>query len=811
VADRANDGRTGPQRRRVRRAAPGRGFLVVALVPLLLIALATLDLVARGRSAITVLFGNLPPPPVSSGERVVDLVRPTAPEGRVFRIAIAPDADATAGRTAGARAQLQLASLGRTRLLLVQPASDDASRATALVNLATGRASLQLVDDRGWVDLGALPADAAPLAVHVIGLLPGAFAFAELDAPASGGSTRIDVALVPSGQSVVTTTPRFRVVRDDPQPAREMLARLTFFVRTSPLLLVATLSSVVGLCAGWALLAGASAWSGVALLVASVTILHAALLPPLQGADETSQIGTADWLVADPSPERAWQYPQPIARVARALEQDRVQYHGKQMLPLGDAASRTRLSAVLQSRAPADDGAGDAPLPPAADLQVIELRAPLFFAPFPALGGVLRDLPVLDRIVAYRLVATLWCLAGFVAGLVLLRAGGVAAEVALAYGLVFLLPYAVGVAATCSNYAPAIGIGFLVAAAAVTSILGATPPARRLALGTGLAAAWAGVPLWPDFLALALLATLLAAGAIAVTLLRHATATARAAATAGAADADARGPRPLLRSTVVALLLVGVAAGVAWIAFPEFNYQLRLTVAAWDARQLALRAVLLATPLALAGVAAAFLASLAPLPEAGRRRRALAASATIAALLVAGFAVTPYAEVPFERVFLPLGDLVRAHLATFLASSFSFDQDRLGWKFLFGTFGWHDAYYPEAVYALARWGLTLLLIALPVLTRDFAAERPRAAVALLTIAGASGSLAVATLLARHAMSVHPHGRFVLPYLALTALPVLVTIATPARRRTLRIAIGCAVALNVWTAIAVLGARYFLPR
>lgn len=778
----------------------------MALVPLLLVALAALDLVARGRGAIAVLFANLPPPPASSGARVVDLVHPTAPEGRVHHITFAPAAEPTAERTTGVRAQLQLASRGRTRILLVQPASDDASRATALLHLATGRASLQVVDDRGWIDLGALPADGAPLAVHVIGLLPGAYAFAELDPPASAGKARIDVSLVPSGQTVVRTVPRYRLVRDDPQPAREMLARVTFFVRTSPLLLVAALSSLAGLVAGWALLAATRVWPGVALLVASATILHAALLPPLQGADETSQIGTAEWLVADPSPGRAWQYPQAVARVARALEQDRVQYHGKQMLPLGDAQARARLAAVLQSRVPGDDGAGDAPLPPAADLQVIELRAPLFFAPFPALGGILRDLPVLDRIAAYRLVATLWCLAGFVAGLVLLRAGHVATEVALAYGLVFLLPYAVGVTATCTNYAPAIGVGFLVAAAAVTAILGATPAARRLALGTGLAAAWAGVPLWPDFLAAALLATVLALAAGGFALLRRA----RAAASARDVASGARGPRPLLRSTLAALLLVAAATAVAWLGFPEFNYQFRLQVAAWDARQLALRAVLIATPLALATLAAAFLASLARLPERAGRRRAYAASATIAAALVIGFLVTPYAEVPYERVFLPLGALVRAHLSTFLASSFSFDQDRLGWKFLFGTFGWHDAFYPEAVYALARWGSTLLLIALPVLAHDFAVTRPRATAALLAVAGASGSLAVVTLLARHAMSVHPHGRFVLPYLALVALPVLVTIATPGRRRALRVALGCAVALNVWTAIAVLGARYLLP-
>jgi len=770
------------------------------------VALALLDLVARGRGAIVVIAANLPPPAASSGARVVDLVRPTAPEGRVYRVAFGAGAAAAADGTAGARAQLQLASRGRTRVVLVQPEGDDASRLGALRRLLAGRASLQVVDDRGWLDLGALPADGAPLRVQVVGLLPGTFAFAELDAPPGADAPHAEVALIPSGEPVVTTVPRYRVVRDDPQPATEMLARATFFLRTSPVLLAAVLLAVAGLLAGWVSLAGRRAWLAVALLVASVTVLHAALLPPLQGADETSQLGTVEWLVADPSPERPRQYPQSIARVARGLEQDRVQYHGKQMLPLGDAAARARLAHVLQSQGPDDDGAGIAPLPPAADLQVIELRAPLFFTPFTALGGVLRSLPLLDRMAAYRLLATLWCLLGFALGLALLRAGSLPIEVALAYGLVFLLPYTVGVAANCSNYAPAIGVGFLVAAAAVTAILGATPASRRLAAGVAVAAAWAGVPLWPDFLALALLASAVLAAGGGYLLLRRAT----ARAGHGSDAAGARGASSL-RGTLAVLLLLGVAACVAWVGFPQLNYELRLRVAAWDGRQLAARALLLAMPLALAALAAAFLAALARLPEAARRRRTLAASVAIAAALVLGFVLTPYAEVPYERVFLPLGELVRAHLATFLASSFSFDQDRLGWKFLFGTFGWHDAFYPEAVYAAARWGLTLLLIALPVLARDFAAARPRTTVALLGVAGAGGSLSVATLLARHAMSVHPHGRFVLPYLALVALPVLVTVATPSRGRALRIALRCAIALNVWTAIAVLGVRYLLPR
>lgn len=791
------DERTAQDTRPTVRPGRARRRALLVAMPLLLVAACTLDLFVRGRDAITMIASNLPTPLVSTGARIVDLVHATAPEGRVYDVVVAPEAAAPAMRAAGARAQLRLESRGGTRILVVQPESASASRLAALGNVLAGRARLQIVDDRNWVDLGALPADGSALRVHVIGLLPATFAFAELNEVAGAAPAWVDVTIVPSGTRVVRTMPHLRLVRAAPVPATELLRRVTFFARTSVVLLTAALLAVSGLCAGWALLGGTRTWAGCALLVASVTLLHAALLPPLQGADETSQVGTIEWLVTDPSPARAWRYPQSIARVTRAIEQDRVQYHASEPLPLGDADARAHLALVLRS--PLQDAARDAPTPPAADLQVVELRAPLFFAAYPPLRGAFLRLPVLDRIAAYRLIATLWGLLGFVAGLVLLRAARLPREVGLAYALAFTLPYVVGVVATCSNYAPAIGLGFLIAAAGVTTILGPTPGMRRLSGVIALAAAWAGVPLWPDFLALAVVASSIAAAALASLALHR----------ARASQADG-GAQPA-RAALIALALVAAAAALAWRGFPVFNYDLRRHVAAWDAAQLAVRGALVAAPMLFAAGTAAFFWSLRGLPVAACRRRTHAASAAIALVLIAAFAITPHAEVPYEHVFLPLTDLVRAHVVSFLASSFSFDQDRLGWKFLFGTFGWHDVYYPEAVYAAARWGLTLFLIALPLLGRGFAVARPKPTVALLALAGIGGSLAAATLLARHAMSVHPHGRFALPYVALVALPVLALVATRPRRRSLRIALRCAVALNVWTAIALLGARYYLWR
>ncbi|MBY0279295.1 hypothetical protein K2Z84_28505, partial [Candidatus Binatia bacterium] len=173
------------------------------------------------------------------------------------------------------------------------------------------------------------------------------------------------------------------------------------------------------------------------------------------------------------------------------------------------------------------------------------------------------------------------------------------------------------------------------------------------------------------------------------------------------------------------------------------------------------------------------------------------------------FALTPYGEVPYERTFLPLPELLRAHLSSFWASNFAFDQDRLGWKFLFGTFGWHDTYYPEVVYAAARWAFVALLVSLPVLTLPLARRRPDTSALLVLVCGGGLALCVTSLLVRHAVAVHPHGRFILPWLPLVTSPLLALLATPRRRRALVFAARALAALDVWTAVVVLGTRYVL--
>jgi len=778
-----------------------RGIVLRALLlatPIALLGLASLDVVVRGWNVVAVVATNLPTPPSALGKRMVDLVHRTAPEGRVYRIDLVRRAGPDARRLDGARVQLYLSSQGKTRVLFVEQETADASRSNGLLAALRGRATLQVVDDGGWVDLGPLPAGETRLHVQVVGLLPGPFGFAELDRPESPAFERIDIALAATDRSVVTTVPRYRVVRDAAVTARESLARVGFFLTASAILLVCALLAVVGLCVGWMMVSGARTWVGILLLVSSVTLLHAALLPPLQGADETSQIGTIEWLVSDPSPSRTWRFPESISLVSRALEQDRVQFHPWEPLPIAGASARGGLRGIMRSSLASESTAMGTP-PPAADLQVVSWRAPLFYAPYRTLAGVFRGMSVADRIAAYRLAATVWALLAFAGGLALLRWARLPAEIALVYGLTFLVPYTVATSATCSNYAPAIGLGFLVAAGVVVAVLSPAESARWTGGAVVLAAAWAGIPIWPDFVGLAALASAAAFGVAVWTLLRRLSTRPGAGATLAPTW-----------SLLVPGAMVAAAVLIAWWNFPGVDTRLTALAPAWGDPGMLLRAALVAGPFALALLAAAARYVLRGAPLGARRRLAFAVAAATALVLAVMFAVTPYTEVPYEKIFLPLPDLVRAHVASFWASNFSFDQDRLGWKFLFGTFGWHDAFYPEPVYALARWGFVALLVALPVLTVEFAHRRPAASSVLILASGAGLSLCAATLLVRHAMAAHPHGRFILPYLPLVALPVLAQLATPAHRRALILALRCGVALNVWTAVAVLGARYSLP-
>lgn len=757
--------------------------------PLLLasgVLLASLtDLGLRGRDAIEVVDTNLGNPPASSGTRVVDLVRPSPPARALdlsFSSSVPPPR--------GARLEVALASAGRTRILAIRPGHPVPSVAGALRDLASGGAVLRIVPDRGWLDLG--PVRDGNLEVQVFGLLPGPFG---LETPLSArAGARGDIILKPPGPEDPGTRPRWRLVVPRPVAPAETLARVFFFVRHSAVLATAGLLALGLFAGGTVLLFSGRAWGGTVALVGAATLLHAVLLPPLQGADETSHAATIEAIVFRGSPPRPGDlYPGSFSLVARTLEQDRIQFQPSEPLPLRDGVERSRIAGVLARGLTAEALEGG-PEPPAAFLDPPDRRSPLFFRAYGLVAAFLRDLPFLDRVSSYRILASCWALVLTAAGALILRRAGVSDQVAALYGLTALLPYSVATAGTCSNYAPAIGLGQLLAAAAAAAVLSGDRIAKRAAAATFVLGSWIGVFLWTDFAFPAILATLILGYSVGVGLSERAGLPPRAARLAAGATMLSIGAAGSL-----ALLRLGAEGSLA-VQIPGRLGSVGIGTGAFMG--------LLALAPPLAGVAAAFaLRRLEKMPPAESRATLVSVSLALVALATCAFLLTAWTAVPYEREWLTFPRLVVAHLRAFVSNALAWDQDRLTWKFWFGAFGWHDAFYPDAVYALARWGLVSLFVAFPVVATPFVLKRPRAARALLMLSGAALGCGVLTFALRYLLPTVPYGRFLLPLFPLAAFPLLVMLEAEGRERWLRAALFLAAALQVWTALAVVPSRY----
>src|SRR5260370_28358464 len=229
----------------------------------------------------------------------------------------------------------------------------------------------------------------------------------------------------------------------------------------------------------------------------------------------------------------------------------------------------------------------------------------------------------------------------------------------------------------------------------------------------------------------------------------------------------------------------------------------------WGSHEMTLVILTVAAPSLLAVLAALAVRQLSGLGYPRIERDLRRVSIVLAVVLIVGFLLTPYTVVPFERSLPDLAGLVPIHSLSFLSNNFSWDQDTLFWKFYWGAFGWHDGFYPDWLYALARWLCVALFAALPWLSARFVAEQPRTSALLLLISGVALSFCFATEILRYLEPGHPWGRFILPYLPLAALPVLIQIEDSGRGPFLRDTAGLGVALQIWTAILVLGARYVL--
>lgn len=764
------------------------------LLAILVFSLA--DLVWRGRHAVTVVAQNLPNPRNATGLRIVDLVHPTPAFARIYDLTFEPMEKGVSVPAAGQHLELQLSSNGKTRLLIVRSGHPRASRRSALWDLVRGRARLQAVADRGWVELGPLPAGALPFDVQLVGLLPAPYGFAELNDPVHPSFARITARLPAAPDTgIVTMAPRYRIVTPSPVTPGETVARFFFFISASRVLLLASLVALALLVFGWQSLRSGRGTRAVCCLIPAVTLLHAVCLPPLQGADETSHIGTVEKIVFGEVPPKLETYPRSISLLAAALDQDRVQFFPDEPLPPGNSADRSRLRTFLGSSL-TKEAVQDGPPPPAAGIQAIDARSPLFFRPFRLPAPLLRKLSVLDRVSSYRLLATASGLLLFCCGACLLHRARLSEQVSLLYGLVFLVPYMVATTASCSNYAPAIGLGSMLAAAALSAVLAPSLRWKAIAAALLVSGSWIGVLIWPDFIFIALASTLF----VFASVIDH------------VVEALISGTRRVLRwvagGAIVTLFLAG-GVRLSHLKIGNIGTRLPLQMPRWGSHEMSLVILMAAAPILLAVGAALAVGRLGrrDLPRVERDLRRV--SIGLAVVLGVGFLLTSYTAVPYERTRLDFSGLVRAHNLSFLSNNFSWDQDRLFWKFYWGAFGWHDGFYPDWLYALARWSCVALLAALPFLCARFVGERRRSSALLLLTSGIALSCCVVTEILRYLAPSNPWGRFILPYLPLAALPVLAQMEAPGRQRPWRIAVAAAVGLQVWTAFVVIGGRYVL--
>ncbi|MFI5181869.1 MAG: hypothetical protein ACHQPI_10795 [Thermoanaerobaculia bacterium] len=765
------------------------------LVPLAVIVLSFGQLILAGRSATKTVAENLRNPLASTDLRLVDLVQWSPPTARVHELTFARPETGPTYLGDRARLKVQLWSKGRTRLLVIRPVGSEPSRWQAFLDLFSGKGRFEIVADREWVDLGPIPAAGESMTVQVAGLLPGPYGFAELKTPAD--PIFEVVRIVRPGEETAGTRafPRYRITVPSPVDANETLARFFFFISISRVLQAGGLLVLVLLFLGWWFLGKDRISSAICCLIPSVVLLHAVCLPPLQGADETSHGATIETLIFRGMPIReADPYPRSWSLAATWLEQDRVQYQPDEPLPLRNPAERARLAARLVQplKAEATENGSEAPQ---AGVQGVDTRSPFFFRPFELLGPVLRPITIVDRISAYRLLSALSGLILFCAGALLLHRAGLDPNVVLAYGFVWVVPYMVFTVATISNYAPAIGLGSLLAACAIVLVLSERRREKAVAGVLLVAGSWLGIPIWPDFALLAPIATLVIAF--------------------GGFYAATRRLRPWTRRTLLvafAALLLGAAAlfAVTALRTKVGNIGTRMPEEfpkSFDRNAIWMIAAA-AAPLALASISALAIRWLSKISPDRARRVLAGVSVTLAVCFLAGFLLTPWTFIPYETDRYWFSKLVREHLKAFVSNSLAWDQDVLSWQFWVGAGGWHDLFLPDAVYALWRWIFIALLVLLPVAAVKWIPETNKAVKGLLLMAGLGASLCVATYTLRYLSPANPWGRFVLPWLSFLLCPIVVLL-TRAFARSLGFFIRLLVLLEIWIAVALVGSRYGL--
>ncbi len=767
------------------------------VVPLAVIVLSFGQLVLAGRGATKTIAENLRDPRASTSLRLVDLVQWSPETARVHELTFTRPEQGASSVGDGARLRVQLWSKGRTRILVLRPPGSDPSRWQALLDVLRGRGRLQIVADRKWLDLGALPADGSPLVVQVAGLLPGPYGFAELKAPADSVFANITV-VHGSTPATVRAFPRYRITVSAPVDAKETLARFFFFISISRVLQATGLIALFLLFLGWSFLGTERTTAAVCCLIPSMVLLHAACLPPLQGADETSHGATIETLLFKGMPVRGNDpYPASFSLAATWLDQDRVQYQPDEPLPLDSRETRDRLASRLGGRleAEAKEKGLEAPQ---ASVQGVNTRSPLFFRAFQPLGPLLRPLPLIERISAYRVLSTLSGLLLFCAGALLLQRAGLDAGIVVSCGVVWLVPYMVFAVASISNYATAIGLGSLLAACALVLILSERRREKGAAAGLLVAGSWLGIPLWPDFVLLAPVATIVVAIGVVWS------------ATKSLSPVRRRVWRTASLASGAALLLTS-AALLFRVKAGDIGTRMPKEVPGHFDRSVFWIVAVTVAPTIIGGLLAFGVLRLSRVSADRQRRLLTGVSIALAALVLLGFFLTPWTSIPYETDRYWFSKLIREGIKVALSNSFSWDQDVLFWKFSLGAGGWHDVFLPDAVYASSRWLAVAALVLLPSFATASFRERPVALAGLLVLAGFAASLGFATLTIRYLAPSTPWARFMLPWFPFILAPLLIPVVSERRVPAVRTILLLGVLFHFWTAIVLVGTRYVFGR
>ena len=623
--------------------------------------------------------------------------------------------------------------------------------------------------------------------------MPGPYGFYEIYTAGPGdrpGFSNVRISRPESPRArPLKVLPRIRFVVPEPVPAREMLARYFFFFGASPVLAVFGCLAVALLFAGWFWLGEGEGrrLRAVCCIVPGVVLLHAACLPPLEGADETSHGATIEALLfGDHVPKTYDPYPRSYALLAGVTGHRYSVFDPERPLSLGSASLRQAARNSLRSDVPPPSTLENLP-PSEGAVQGVDSRSPLFFRPFALLRPVLTRLTLIDRASAYRLLPAAAGSLLFVFAVFLARSIRETPLPAV-FGLIALIPQAVFVQASCSNYAPAIGLGFVGATWLLVSVLAATDAERRRARFLLLATTLVGIPIWPDFILVAIVALFYVVAFEVWN--RFDSAAARLAGLVGAA-----------------VIFFTGAWAVTRLKFGNIGTRLPILLPRWGETAFApvLGVVLLPTLFGLLAAAVALRVRGALTPALPRGFRWASFALAAAALVL--FAVTPFSRTSNETWF-PFPEYAGQWAQTLSSTTFSWDQDFLAFKSFWGVFGWLDGFYPDWIYATARWAITLVFVALPLLARRFVTAKPVEAATLFAAAGIAATLACATEVIRFLGPTQTVGRFILPYYPLILAPILVMALTSPRLSRaavwiLRVAVG----LQVWTAIALVGSRY----